>query len=285
MTESTLKLVLSYDGTEFAGSQIQPGKRTVQAELEKALTRLAGQQIRTVFAGRTDSGVHAVGQVVSCPDVRPESSPEAVTGALNANLEDDLAVGVTERVAAGFHARYDATWREYRYRVWSGSPQPLARRYVWQRRGELSATAMSAAALRFVGERDLAAVAGGGEGVPWSDRGKMPRGTVRRIMRCECREIAPWWREPGGGRLIELRVVADGFLPKMVRNIMALLVEVGHERKPASWLDEVLASQDRRQGGGTAPPHGLTLWRVGYGNDEPDQEPASTVRVAPHALA
>jgi tRNA pseudouridine38-40 synthase len=275
MADSTLKLVLSYDGTGFAGSQVQPGKRTVQAELERALAQVAGQTVQTVFAGRTDTGVHAVGQVVSCPDARPDLATAALRLALNAKLADDVAVGSIERKAGKFHARFDAAWREYRYRVWAGPPQPLAARYTWQRRGALSVDAMAEAAERFVGERDLAALAGGGEGVPWSERSAAPRGTVRRILRCRCRPIAPWWGEPDG-TLVDLRIVADGFLPRMVRNIAALLVEVGHERKPVSWIDEVLASRDRRFGGGTAPPQGLTLWRVGYGMDEPDPDPAMT---------
>jgi tRNA pseudouridine38-40 synthase len=269
---ATLVLVVSYDGAGFAGSQEQPGARTVQAELEAALARLAGAPVRTVFAGRTDRGVHAAGQVASLPDPRPDLDRPTLLQALNAALPDDLAVVGGERRPSGFHARYDARWREYRYRVWAGPPQPLARSLCWQRRGELGVEAMDAAARRLIGERDWAALAGGGEGVPWSPRQHRPRGTVRRILRCSCRRLTPWWGEAAGA-LVEVRVAADGFLPRMVRTIAALLVEIGEGRRPPEWLDEVVAGRDRRHGGGTAPPHGLILWRVGYGDDEPEPDP------------
>jgi tRNA pseudouridine38-40 synthase len=131
---------------------------------------------------------------------------------------------------------------------------------------------MDQAARMLIGKRDFAALAGSGEGVPWSARQGRPRGTVRTILRCSCREIRPWWGEPEGS-LIEIRVAADGFLPRMVRTIAALLVEVGEGDRLPRWLDEVVAARDRRQGGGTAPACGLTLWRVGYGDDEPGADP------------
>jgi tRNA pseudouridine38-40 synthase len=267
-----LVLVVSYDGTDFAGSQIQPGARTVQGELDAVLARLAGGPVRTVFAGRTDAGVHAARQVVGLADPRPDLDEPALLRALNSMLLDDVAVVRVERRPNGFHARYDARWREYRYRVWSGPPQPLLRRYSWQRRAQLDLDAMSAGARRLRGERDVAALAGGGEGVPWSERQGRPRGTVRRIIRSSCRPVHHWWGEADGS-LVEIRVAADGFLPRMVRNIAALLIEIGEGERPPEWLDEVLASRDRRLGGGTAPPHGLTLWRVGYDDEEPDPDP------------
>jgi tRNA pseudouridine38-40 synthase len=271
---AALKLTVSYDGSDFAGSQIQPGQRTVQAELDRALERLAGAPVSTVFAGRTDAGVHAAGQVVNLRDPRPTMSEREWLLALNAHLPTDVAAVAVQRERDGFHARYDARWREYRYRIWSGPPQPLARRFTWQVHGEVGPGALDAGARRLLGERDLAAVTGGGEGVPWSDRRDAPRGTIRRISRCSARLIEPWWGEPDAGSLVEVRIVADGFLPRMVRNIIALLVEVGQGRQPVEWIDRVLATKDRRLGGGTAPPHGLTLWQVGYGTDEPEPDPA-----------
>jgi tRNA pseudouridine38-40 synthase len=271
-SRATLVLVVSYDGSRFAGSQVQPNARTVQGELDRALQRLAGGPVRLVFAGRTDGGVHAAGQVVSLPDPRPDLDAATLAKALNAGLSDDLAVVGVERRPSGFHARYDAHWREYRYRIWAGTPQPLARSFCWQRRGWLDPAAMDDAARRLVGTRDLAALAGGGEGVPWSARQERPRGTVRRIYLCSCRCLTPWWGEPDG-TLVEVRVAADGFLPRMVRNIAALLIEVGEGARAPGWIDEVVASRDRRHGGGTAPPHGLILWRVGYGDEEPEPGP------------
>src|SRR5687768_5944202 len=133
----TLVLVISYDGAGFAGSQVQPAARTVQGELDAALARLAGGPVTGVFAGRTDAGVHAAGQVVSLVDPRPDREAAAMMRALNALLPADIAVVAAARGAAGFSARYDATWREYRYRVWSGPRQPLARTMTWQRRAPL----------------------------------------------------------------------------------------------------------------------------------------------------
>ncbi len=269
-----LALVLQYDGSAFAGSQFQAGARTVQGELEAAFSDLFHEPVKTVFAGRTDRGVHAVGQVVSCRDPRPVWGIEAVGKALNARLADDLAVGAIERRSGRFHARYDASWREYRYRIWNGTPQPLARHQVWQRVEPLDVGEMALAAARLIGQHDLAALASGGAGVPWSDWRDRPRGTVRTVLRCHCRTVQPWWG-PGDqvGQLLELRIVADGFLPRLVRNVAALLVEVGRGAQPIGWVDEVLASRDRRAGGGAAPPHGLTLWKVGYGGEAPDPDP------------
>ena len=124
------------------------------------------------------------------------------------------------------------------------------------------------------GERDVAALAGGGEGVPWSERQTRFRGTVRRVIRSSCRALDSWWGE-ADGTLVEVRVAADGFLPRMVRNMAALLVEVGEGERPPEWIDDVLASRDRRLGGGTAPAHGLTLWRVGYDDERPEPDPAN----------
>ena len=271
---AALMLVVSYDGTDFAGSQVQPGARTVQRELDAALGQLAGRPVKTAFAGRTDRGVHAAAQVVSLVDPRPDLDQATILKAINAMLPHDVAVVEVDRRPAGFNARYDATWREYRYRIWTGPPQPLVRGVTWQRRRRPNPEVMDAAARCLIGERDFAALAGGGAGVPWSGRRARPRGTIRRIMRCSCRPIQPWWGEPDGS-LLEIRVVADGFLPRMVRSIAALLIAIGEGDRSPDWVDEVLQSEDRRRGGGTAPPHGLILWRVGYGGERPelDHEP------------
>lgn len=260
-----LAMTVSYDGTGFAGSQVQPGTRTVQGELERVLAVLKFPDHRTTFAGRTDTGVHAVGQVAGCEDGRPEMSAAAVQTAVNALLADDVAVSGVERRGDGFHPRYDARWREYRYRIWSGERAPLARSFAWHRRSNLRLDLMNAAAGRFVGTRDFASVAGGGDGVPWSPAQERKRGTVRTVFACECWERRPWW---GGaveqGTLYEMMVVADGFLPRMVRTMAALVVEAGHGALPDEEIDAILVARDRRAGGGTAPPHGLTLWRIGY---------------------
>lgn len=269
-----LKLTIGYDGTDFQGSQRQANARTVQEDLERACSTLGGEPVAVLLAGRTDRGVHAVGQVASCVDLRPELTVERLKTALNQILPDDVGVSHLERVGDGFHPRYDATWREYRYRLFVGDKQPLANRQVWVRRRGLDAARMSDAAANLVGTHDLASFTGGGEGVPWSSRAKTRRGTIRTISHCTVREVAPWWGTvPGSGQGFEIRIVADGFLPQMVRTITGGLVEIGQGDQEPGWFRQLLQTADRRYGPPLAPAHGLTLWRVGYGNDVPDPDP------------
>jgi tRNA pseudouridine38-40 synthase len=271
---SRLVLTVAYDGTDFAGSQVQPGARTVQGALDAAIEQVCGIRPVTRFAGRTDRGVHAAGQVVGFDDPWPDWPEAVVAKALNAVLPPDLAVTHAERAAASFDARHDARWREYRYRVWFGGRAPLASRTVWRMPGEIDPGAMREAAALLLGSHDFGAFAGGGEGVPWSERRRQPRGTQRTLFASDIRELVPWWGPHAGGRLVEYRVVGDGFLPQMVRAIVAALVEVGRDRRPAEWVRELIAVHDRRAGGGLAGPNGLTLWRVGYApweSDEPDE--------------
>ena len=284
---AALKLTISYDGTAFWGSQRQAGRRTVQGELEQCLSRLGFDRPATVFAGRTDRGVHAVGQVVRCEDGRPSWSEGKIARAVNAVLPEDVAVGVVRRVAGSFHPRYDAVWREYRYRIWCGGNQPLERDRVWIRRAPLDMDAMADAARLLVGTHDLAAFTGGGEGVPWSERSRAPRGTVRTITHCGLQSVDPWWGiAPGEGFGIEFRIIADGFLPQLVRTIVGALVAIGMGEKPASWITRLIEVSDRRYGPETAPAYGLVLWCIGYGDDLPAPAPdGRQISVLTDALA
>jgi tRNA pseudouridine38-40 synthase len=269
-----LKLTLAYDGSGFRGSQRQLNGRSVQEDLETALFRLNGREMRIALAGRTDSGVHAIGQVASVEDARPEMSEERMVRAINAHLPEDLAVLGCERKASTFHARFDATWREYRYRIWWGSPQPLLRDRVWQRTSPLDLEAMTAGAGALHGPVDLSSFAGLGAGVPGAEFRSGARGTVRTIRHCSVREIEPWWGiAPGAGSGVEIRIVADGFLPHSVRTIASALADIGSGRRSADWIGQLIELADRRHGPQTAPPHGLVLWRVGYGNDVPGPRP------------
>jgi tRNA pseudouridine38-40 synthase len=268
------RLTLAYDGTDFAGSQIQPNQRTVQGELEDALGQIAAVPIRATFAGRTDRGVHALGQVVSVGLPAWSDTSIDLLRALNSRLPGDL--GATDAALCGelFNPRFDAVWREYRYWITSGLVGPFLGRYAWNRRLELDAEAVRAAAGRLVGTHDFASFAGGGEGVPWSQRATKPKGTARTILRCDCREI---WPRIGPGsdrtaRVLEVRVAADGFLPHMVRNIVGALLDVGQGRRDPNWIGELLAERDRRSGSVMAPAHGLTLTRVGFGGELLDDD-------------
>jgi tRNA pseudouridine38-40 synthase len=264
------RLTLAYDGTEFAGSQVQPKQRTVQGELENALGAIAPGVVRTTFAGRTDRGVHAAGQVAAITMESWTASERALERALGAWLPRDLGVMQIDKCAPSFNPRFDAAWREYRYWIAPGIANPFLGRYAWFLRDRVDPGAVSRGAAYLLGTHDFASFAGRGEGVPWSDRAKRPRGSIRTILACECREVAVTTGPNASltGPLLEIQVAADGFLPRMVRNIVGALVEVGQGRETPEWIGQMLAARDRRAGSVVAPANGLTLWKVGYGNDE-----------------
>lgn len=263
------RLAISYDGTDFAGSQIQPNARTVQGELQHALQRITGEHAAAVLAGRTDRGVHAAGQVarVCLPQWRSDAG--ALGRALQARLADDVAVTAIAPCAEEFNPRFDAVWREYRYWLAPGAAGPFLRRYAWTPRAAVDVAAMDAAARLLLGTHDFASFAGGGEGVPWSERANRMHGTTRTVLRCACRagELGAGPGRIGPGAAIEFRIAANGFLPRMVRNIVGALVEIGQGRQDVDWLAAILAARDRRQGSVVAPAQGLILWRVGFPGD------------------
>ncbi|MGH2446948.1 MAG: tRNA pseudouridine(38-40) synthase TruA [Thermoleophilaceae bacterium] len=250
--------MIEYDGTAFAGSQVQPNARTVQGELEEALNRLIGERTRVRLAGRTDAGVHATGQVAAfCLPARirgvGESWPE-LRRRLNAALPPDLAVRSLRTASPGFDPRRDARWRVYRYRVLEhGAARPLERHRTLTIDDRLDVAAMRAAAARLHGERDFAALGSHAHGR-----------TVRRVA-----EV----RVSRRGDLVEIRVTANAFLRRMVRSIVALLLEVGRGRLAPEAVDELVAGGSRVLHGRAAPPRGLTLERVVYGSaDEPKEK-------------
>ena len=265
---SRFRLTLAYDGTDFAGSQAQPNQRTVQGELERALGQIVGERPRTTFAGRTDRGVHATGQVAAFDAPHWRWTACDLQRALNTSLPDDLRVVEAVPCDDAFHPRFDATWREYRYWIAPEVVSPFLGRYAWTPRAGIELDVMAEAAQSLLGKHDFASFAGGGEGVPWSDRATRARGTTRTILRCACREIQARFG-PGAKaeRVIEVAVAADGFLPRMVRNIVGALVEVGQGRQASGWIAEILGYRDRRLGSVLAPAHGLTLNAVGYGDE------------------
>jgi tRNA pseudouridine38-40 synthase len=265
----TFRLHLAYDGTDFAGSQAQPGQRTVQGELQRAFASIGNPQVRTTFAGRTDRGVHAVGQVAAAELPLWRESPEQLQRALGATLPADLSATFVQYCESRFHPRFDATWREYRYRIAVGVVDPFVARYAHVLRHRLDIDAVKSAASRLYGRHDFATFASGGRGVPSPRHSTRRGGTTRSILLCECREVAFSTVATVGAPtpLYELRVVADGFLPQMVRNIVGALVEVGQGRRATDWIDELVAACDRRAGPSAAPAQGLILWRVGFGHD------------------
>ena len=255
---------LEYDGTAFAGSQVQPNARTVQGELEEALDRLIGVPTRVRLAGRTDAGVHATGQVAAfsaLPGALPRGGglPE-LQRRLNAALPPDLAVRSLRKVRNGFDPRRDALRRVYRYRIRTDAgKRPLDRYRTLEIDDRLDVAAMRAAAARMLGERDFAAL------------GSHARGrTVRHMTEVDVRRR---------GDLVEVRVTADAFLRRMVRSIVAVLLEVGRGRMDPEGVDALLDPNRRALHGRAAPPRGLTLERIVYRSiSQPKNDKAATSR-------
>ena len=240
-----LRLVVAYDGTPFSGFARQRDRRTVQGELEDALSRLAKRPVRTVGAGRTDAGVHARGQVVHA-DVPARLDPERVRRALNGRLGPAVTVHRADWAPPGFDARLSARRRTYVYRIDdSGDPDPLLRTFVlaWPR--PLDLDGMRKAAAPLLGEHDFAAFC----------RSRAGATTTRRLRSVGIRRVRG---------LIEVRLVADAFCWQMVRGIVGHLLLVGEGRRdPASTVD-ILAAADRSRAGNIAPAHGLVLEAVAY---------------------
>jgi tRNA pseudouridine38-40 synthase len=238
------RATVEYDGTEFAGFQVQPGVRTVQGELEAALARLNGGVRQPVDgAGRTDAGVHATGQVIAFTYTGALSTA-ALTEALNGTLPPDVAVRDVRGAAAKFQPRYAARYREYRYTVWNGPRSPLRERTALRVRNHLDTDAMARAATAFEGRHDFSSF-GGADPQP-----------IRTVHAVRVRRI---------GDLVTIDVRADAFLRGMVRRMVAALLAVGSGKIREA--DVAAALQERRPafGGAAAPARGLCLRRVVLG--------------------
>ena len=241
------RLRLAYDGTAYAGWQMQPARRTIQGELEKALRQLARQPVRVQCSGRTDAGVHAAGQVAHFDLARPAAPAKLLLG-LNALLDDDIRVFSVRRTRPAFHARFSATGKEYRYFIWNGTVlPPSVRAGRWLVRQPLDVAAMRQAAAALVGRRDFAAFT--------ANPNREVHGTVRHL-----RDL----RVTRRGREIVICARGDGFLYKMVRSLAGFLVRVGTGELPPAAARTLLAARQRTAVVPTAPPQGLFLWRVFY---------------------
>jgi tRNA pseudouridine38-40 synthase len=252
--ERRLRLVVAYDGAPFSGFARQRDRRTVQGELEAALSRLAKRPVRTVGAGRTDAGVHARGQVVHA-DVPARLDPDRVRRALNGRLAPAIVVAEAAWAPPGFDARLSARRRTYVYRVDdSGTPDPLLRGFVlaWPR--PLSVPRMREAARPLVGEHDFAAFC----------RRRGGATSTRRVRSVTVRRIRGTLTPRGASGLVQVRLVADAFCWQMVRSIVGHLLQVGDGRRDPASTAKVLAGRDRLAVGTVAPAHGLVLEAVTY---------------------
>lgn len=241
------KCIVAYDGTRFAGYQVQPNKLTVQSVLEGALAKLhKGTEMGITASGRTDAGVHAKGQVIHFDSSL--NIPLAKWDiALNSLLPDDIAIKSVEEVRASFHARFDAAGKEYRYFVQrSEKRDPFMRNYAYHYPYPLNIHEMKKAALALIGTHDFTSFCSAKTEVMDKVR------TIREIEMIE------------DGTQLVFRFVGNGFLYNMVRILVGTLIEVGSGARTADSISEIIAQKDRIFAGKTAPAHGLYLWEVYY---------------------
>lgn len=258
MDKARLVIGFAYDGAGFCGfaKQKDEGIRTVQECLEKALGVVFRCEVPTVCAGRTDTGVHALDQYVTC-DVQSDAlkgkSSYSLTKSLNALTGDDISVHlVAKALDPEFSARFSVDWREYRYRIVFGKVPPLfMRRYAWWQKVELDVDAMREAAQCLVGEHDFKSFC--------KAESAIGKNTVREVKSIELFE-----EEQMGEKCLVIKVVGNAFLHSMIRTIVGTLVEVGCGRRKPEWVASVLAACDRTAAGKNAPACGLVFHKVTY---------------------
>lgn len=263
----TLKLVISYDGTNYAGWQRQANAISVQQVLEEEIAAIVGARNPLNAAGRTDAGVHAAAQVASI--TLDHSIPaDELLRALNARLKaGDVRIRAIEEMPERWDARIFAKSKTYRYAIWNGAaPSPFFRHVVWHVPQALGIDRMQRATAALVGEHDFAAFKG---------RGSDVLTTVRRVLSADIVEmnihtdqpiaLSPLDGAPGGdGRLLRFEIEATGFLRHMVRTIVGTLVDIGRGNMQVEDMRAIIESKDRARTGQTAPPQGLMLWKVSY---------------------
>ena len=257
----TFKITLAYDGTNYAGWQRQHTDPTIQGLVEDAISEVEGQSVKLYAAGRTDAGVHALGQVASvCLSHSIDSM--ALLRAVNSKLPRDVRVVDVQQVADTFHARFDTSEKYYRYRLGIGRVQnPLERRFLWWLSESIKLSPMREASNALCGQHDFASF-------QTATDDSSPKSTVRTITAINIGvEEAQSWSALGGNRearIITVDIHGNGFLRHMVRTIVGTLVEIGRDRRAPESMMTLLSSRDRRQAGPTAPARGLFLVSVEY---------------------
>ena len=250
MSESSFRFALcvEYDGSEFSGWQTQQGQRTVQQELESALSKVADHSISVITAGRTDARVHATGQVAHFDTIASRDLLSWHFG-VNRFLPNDIRVHWVIQVDSDFHARFSAVQRSYRYIIYNNNVKPcLLRRHVSYQYRPLNVELMNAAAKSFIGEKDFTSVRAAG---------CQAKTAIRNLIDLRVYRSNDW---------VWFDVTANAFLQHMVRNIAGMLMTVGYEDETVSWVEKVLLAKDRTVAGITAPPNGLYLTEVEYPN-------------------
>jgi tRNA pseudouridine38-40 synthase len=250
VTPLKFRLTIAYDGTHYQGWQVQKTGTGVQEKLEEALGKLFPSRPRVHSSSRTDTGVHALGMVAhfDAPRAECRMTGAKLALALNAWLPPDIRVVAAARAREGFHARFDATGKQYRYFVWNHTAMnPLLRHTAWQVPRPLDLAAMRRAAPLFLGKHDFQSFT--------ANQRYAKDSTVRTLRRCDLKRR---------GRLLTFIIEGDGFLYKMCRGLVGTLVQVGQGKIPPQEIRTMLARKDRRGAGMTAPAHGLVLWKVFY---------------------
>ncbi|MDI9369935.1 MAG: tRNA pseudouridine(38-40) synthase TruA [Synergistaceae bacterium] len=252
--------IIGYRGTGFSGWQRQESGTGIQEKIEDALEAVTGRKTAVTAAGRTDAGVHARGQAVSF-ELDKEWAPDRLLLAVNYHLPQEVAFMRVARADEGFDARRSALWREYRYLIWHGNAMPpLLRGFAWWNKFHWNMEEARKACAMFEGEHDFAAFCKSSE---------RPERTRREILRTSLRHRR---------NLTIFTVRGDAFMTNMVRIMGGNLQAVGYGKKDLAWLSGLLSGRDRSESAVTAPPEGLYLWRVGYGEDDPFRGDGSPIR-------
>ena len=245
------KLTIAYDGTAYAGWQVQKSGIGVQQKIEEALARIFTGVERIHSSSRTDAGVHALGMVahVEIPKAQFRMEERKLSIAINAHLPEDIRIVSARRCPPAFHARFDATGKQYRYLVWNHfAMNPLLRHQAWQVPKPVDVPAMRKAAQLFLGKHDFKSLA--------ATRSYEMESTVRTLHRCDIRQ---------SGSLLTFIIEGDGFLYKMCRGIIGKLIQVGQGKIGVEEIKGILEGKDRTLAGMTAPANGLVLQKVYYG--------------------
>lgn len=243
------KLTIAYDGTAYSGWQIQPHAHSIQERIRKAIGIILREDVKLIGAGRTDAGVHACGQIAHFK-FHKEIPLKRFLASLNGLLPHDIRVLCIESVPIDFHAQYSAKGKIYHYHLWLDPILlPTKRFYTHHVTGEFNLSLLEEGANQFVGQKDFTSFANS------AAEGSASRGAIRHLKRLQ---IVP---QEGG---VRLEFEGDGFLYKMVRNIVGTLLEVASTRRPVDQIPEIFAQKDRKKAGKTAPAQGLFLMRVIY---------------------
>ncbi|MBS7008922.1 tRNA pseudouridine(38-40) synthase TruA [Anaerostipes sp.] len=245
-----IKLVVAYDGTNYCGWQIQPKDKTIEGVLNEKLSSLLNEQITVIGASRTDSGVHALGNVAVF-DSGTKIAGDRIARALNQRLPDDIVIQSSEEVPDDFHPRYQDTRKTYEYTIYNAAfDNPVTARHHHFVYVPLDFGRMREASQYFLGEHDF---------ISFSTTGSPTKTTVRTIYECEVRQDGPY---------ITMRVTGNGFLYNMVRMMAGTLISIGRGRRGTEWITELFRNPKRGKAGPNAPAKGLTLIKIRYMDQE-----------------